>query len=135
MQFSRLRILVYMGLIFAAGIAAGVMAERLSSTETVSAKATPSRSNDDWRQRYLESMRTRLRMDEAQMKQLNETLDETRVEYRLLRQIYRPQMEKIHQDQVAKILRFLRPGQVAEFQKLEREREERMKARENGPGI
>ncbi|MFN8685815.1 MAG: hypothetical protein ACK50U_07465, partial [Acidobacteriota bacterium] len=72
---------------------------------------------------------------EAQMKQLNETLDETRVEYRLLRQIYRPQMEKIHQDQVAKILRFLRPGQVAEFQKLEREREERMKARENGPGV
>ncbi|MFN8813616.1 MAG: hypothetical protein ACK52Z_12375, partial [Acidobacteriota bacterium] len=72
---------------------------------------------------------------EAQMKQLNETLDETRVEYRLLRQIYRPQMEKIHQDQVAKILRFLRPEQVAEFQKLEREREEKMKARENGPGI
>jgi hypothetical protein len=135
MQLSRFRILIYMGLIFSAGIAAGILAERLNSAETVSAKATPTRSNDDWRQRYVESMRTRLRMDEAQMKQLNDTLDETRVEYRVLRQSYRPQMEKIHEGQVAKILKFLRPEQIAEFQKLEREREQKLKARENGPGI
>lgn len=135
MQISRSRITLYLCLIFASGVAAGVMGTRLYSTESVSAKAIPARNNDDWRQRYLTSMRTRLRMDDEQMRLLNETLDETRIEYRLLRQNYRPQMEKIHQGQVEKIRKFLKPEQIAEFEKIEREREEKMRARENGPGI
>jgi molecular chaperone GrpE (heat shock protein) len=107
----------------------------LYSTETVSAKAVPANNNDDWRQRYVQSMRTRLNMGEDQLKELNDTLDETRIEYRLLRQRYKPEMEKIHQVQVEKIKKFLKPEQVSEFEKMEREREEKMRARESGPGI
>jgi hypothetical protein len=44
-------------------------------------------------------------------------------------------MEKIHQVQVEKIKKFLKPEQVSEFEKMEREREEKMRARESGPGI
>jgi hypothetical protein len=80
-------------------------------------------------------MRTRLNMGEDQLKELNDTLDETRIEYRLLRQRYKPEMEKIHQVQVEKIKKFLKPEQVSEFEKMEREREEKMRARESGPGI
>jgi hypothetical protein len=80
-------------------------------------------------------MRTRLLMDESQMKRLNDTLDETRVEYRLLRQRYKPEMEKIHDGQVEKIKKFLNVDQLPEFEKMERERAEKMRAKESGPGL
>ncbi len=135
MQLSTGKVALYFGLVFAGGITSGILGHVLYSTETVSAKAIPARNNDDWRQRYVECMRTRLNMDEAQLKKLNDTLDETRVEYRLLRQRYKPEMESIHQTQVDKIMKFLRPEQVSGFQKLEKEREEKMRARESGPGM
>ncbi len=135
MQISSGKVAIYLGLIFAAGLTAGALGHMLYSTETVSAKAVPTKNNDDWRQRYVESMRTRLKMGEDQLKQLNETLDETRVEYRLLRQRYKPEMEKIHQGQVDKIRKLLTSDQISEFEKMEREREEKMRARESGPGI
>jgi hypothetical protein len=135
MHVSGGKIALYLGLIFTGGVAAGVMGHVLYSTESVSAKVAPNRTNEDWRLRYVESMRTRLAMDDDQMKRLNDTLDETRVEYRLLRQRYKPEMEKIHQGQVEKIKKFLRPEQISGFDKLEKEREEKMRARESGPGI
>ncbi len=135
MQISGGKVALYLGLIFGAGITAGAFGHMLYSTETVSAKAVPTNNNDDWRQRYVESMRTRLKMGDDQLKELNETLDETRVEYRLLRQRYKPEMEKIHQVQVDKIKKFLRAEQLSEFEKMEREREEKMRARESGPGV
>lgn len=135
MELSRPKIALYLGLIFGAGLATGIAGHALYSTEGVSAKAVPARNNDDWRQRYVDSMRERLRMDDPQMTQLNDTLDDIRVEYRLLRQRYKPEMEKIHEVQVQRIRGFLRPDQVAEFEKMERERVEKMRARESGPGI
>ena len=135
MHVSRGKIALYLGLIFTGGAAAGVLGHVLYSAESVSAKAVTNRTNDDWRLRYVESMRTRLQMNDDQMKRLNDTLDETRVEYRLLRQRYKPEMEKIHQGQVSKIKKFLRPEQISGFEKLEREREEKLRARESGPGI
>jgi hypothetical protein len=135
MQLSGGKVAVYLGLIFSAGAAAGVLGHALYSAEGVSAKMIPVKNNDDWRQRYTQSMRTRLSMSEEQMKQLNDTLDETRVEYRLLRQRYKPEMEKIHQLQVDKIKGFLKPEQLAEFQKMEQEREEKLRAKESGPGL
>jgi len=135
MQVSKVQVALYLGLIFTGGVASGVIGHVLYSTESVSAKALPSRNNDDWRQHFVDSMRTRLTLDDSQMKQLNDTLDETRVEYRLLRHRYKPEMEKIHQGQVAKIKKFLKPDQISGFEKMEREREEKMRARESGPGI
>jgi len=135
MQLSGGKVALYLGLIFSGGVATGVLGHVLYSTETVSAKATPAKTNDDWRIRYVDSMRTRLVMGEDQLKQLNNTLDETRVEYRLMRQRYKPEMEKIHEVQVGKIKKFLKPEQMAEFEKMEHEREEKMRARESGPGL
>jgi hypothetical protein len=135
MEISASRVALYFGLVFSGGVASGVLGHALYSSETVAAKAVPARNNDDWRQRYVDSMRTQLSLDDTQLKQLNDTLDETRVEYRLLRQRYKPEMDKIHQGQVDKIKKFLRPEQLPGFEKLEREREERMRARESGPGM
>lgn len=135
MQISKARIALLLGLIFCAGAASGILGYRFYTAEAVSAKVIPAPNNEDWRSRFVESMRVRLKMDEQQMKQLNDTLDDTRVEFRLLRQRYKPEMEKIHQGQVQRIKSFLRPEQIGEFDKMEREREEKMRAREHGPGI
>jgi len=135
MQISTGKVALYLGLIFSGGVVSGVLGNMLYSTETVSAKAGQTRTNEDWRVRYVDSMKTRLSLDEAQVKQLNDTLDETRIEYRLLRQRYKPEMQKIHQGQVEKIRKFLKPEQVQGFEKLEVEREEKMRARESGPGV
>lgn len=135
MQISGGKVALYFGLIFAGGLASGFLGHELYSSDTVSAKVVPSKNNDDWRKRYVESMHTRLAMSDEQRKQLGDTLDETRVEYRLLRQRYKPEMDKIHQGQVGKIKKFLKPEQMAEFEKMEREREEKMRARESGPGV
>lgn len=135
MQFSRGKLVLYFLIIFCAGGAAGVMGHLLYASQTVSAKVIPTANNEDWRKRYVDSMRDRLKISDEQLKQLDDTLDETRVEYRLLRKRYQPEMEKIHQGQVEKIKKFLTPEQMPEFQKMEQEREEKMKARESGPGV
>jgi molecular chaperone GrpE (heat shock protein) len=135
MQLSAPKIAVYLTLIFGAGVATGFFGNRLVSAPVVSASPSPSRNNDDWRRQFTESMRVRLSMSEAQMKQLNEILDETRVEYRLLRKRYKPEMDQIHQGQVEKIKKLLQNEQLPEFDKMEREREEKMRARESGPGV
>ncbi len=135
MQISKTKVVLYLGLIFGAGAAAGVMGSMLYSSETVSAKALQVNNNDDWRKKYVESMKARLSMSEEQMNKLAETLDETRVEYRLLRNRYKPEMDKIHTVQVEKIKKFLKSEQMGEFEKMEREREEKMRAKEHGPGL
>ncbi|WP_031499154.1 hypothetical protein [Bryobacter aggregatus] len=135
MEISRGKVALYFGLIFGAGVGAGVLGSILYTSETVSAKALQVNNNDDWRQRYVESMKTRLNMTDDQLKKLDETLDEVRFEYRLLRTRYKPEMDKIHAVQVEKIKKYLKPEQMAEFDKMEREREEKMRARESGPGV
>jgi hypothetical protein len=135
MQVSPGKIALYLSLIFGGGAATGYFAGRMTATPSVSASPMPSRNNDDWRKRFTESMRVRLTMSEEQIKQLDEILDDTRVEYRLLRQRYKPEMDKIHAGQVDKIKKMLRPEQIAEYEKIEREREERMRVRESGPGL
>ena len=135
MQISAAKVGLYLGLIFAAGVGAGVMGSYLYNSETVSAKSLQVSNNDDWRKKYVDSMKVRLSMSDDQLKRLDDTLDETRVEYRLLRNRYKPEMDKIHQVQVDKIKKFLKPDQMAEFDKMEREREEKMRARESGPGL
>jgi molecular chaperone GrpE (heat shock protein) len=135
MQISATKVACYLTLIFGGGVATGYFGNRLVSAPAVSASPSPARNNDDWRKHFTDSMRLRLSLTETQLKQLNEILDDTRVEYRLLRQRYKPEMDKIHQGQVEKIKKILQTGQLPEFDKMEREREEKMRARESGPGV
>lgn len=135
MQFSTGKIIVYLSLVFAGGIASGFFLGRVSATPVVSANMVPGRSNEDWRKQFTDAMRVRLKMTPEQMEDLNEILDETRVEYRLLRERYKPEMDRIHAGQVEKIKKILRSEQIPEFDNIEREREEKLRARKGGPGM
>lgn len=134
MQLTPSKIALYAVVLFGGGAATGVFGHMLFSANTVIAKVE-TKSNDDWRKRFTASMKQRLAMSEDQLKRLDDVLDETRVEYRLMRNRYKPEMEKIHTQQVQKIKTILRPDQIAEFDKMEQERTEKMRARESGPGL
>jgi len=134
MQLTPAKIGLYAVVLFGGGVATGVFGHMLASANTVIAKVE-TKSNDDWRKRFTDSMKLRLAMTEEQMKSLNEVLDETRVEYRLMRKRYKPEMEKIHLQQVEKIKVFLKPEQLPGFEKMEQERAEKMRSRESGPGL
>lgn len=135
MQLSPGKIGLYLSLVFASGISSGYFLGRLSASPVVSANPSPQRSNEDWRKQFTDSMRVRLKMSDDQIRNLNEILDETRVEYRLLRERYKPEMDLIHAGQVAKIKKMLRPEQLPEYERIEREREEKLRARKTAPGM
>ncbi len=135
MQVSGGKVALYLTLIFGGGVASGYFGHKLYSASAVSAAPINARNNDDWRKRYVDSMRLRLSMSPEQIKTLDDILDDTRVEYRLLRQRYKPEMDKIHSGQVERIKKILKPEQRPEFDKMELERAEKMKARESGPGL
>jgi hypothetical protein len=134
MELTPAKIGLYAVVLFGGGAATGVFGHMLFSANTVIAKVE-TRSNDDWRKRFTDSMKLRLNLSPEQMSRLNDVLDETRVEYRLMRNRYKPEMEKIHLQQVDKIKGFLKPEQMGEFEKMEQERAEKMRVRESGPGL
>jgi uncharacterized protein YneF (UPF0154 family) len=126
MRFSRLRIALYICLIFASGIVVGVFATRLYMVSAVQADPR------EWRQQYISEMTSRLKLRPEQVTTLNNILDETRSRFHEVRERMRPQMESIRQEQTDKIRAMLNDAQKTEYEKMRLEREEKQK-REKGP--
>jgi hypothetical protein len=111
-------------LIFALGTATGVLAHRLYVANTVSA-------SEDWRVRYINEMRTRLKLTSAQVDQLNDILDTTRAKVRSVRDRYKPEMLQIKNDQVLQIRKMLASSQTREYDKMVAEQEAKAKEQDN----
>jgi hypothetical protein len=129
MRLSRAAVSLYAILIFASGIAIGAFGFRLYTVRTVN--ASTSHDPVEWRKRYTAEMRDRLRLDTNQLKKLNEILDETKARFDEVRHKMRPEMDRIHGEQVEKIRAMLTDTQRPEYDKMRREREQR----ERRPGL
>jgi hypothetical protein len=133
MKSSQLTVALYAVLTFASGVVVGVAGHRLyTTTSDVRAKSAP-RSPDDYRQRYVEEMRSRLKLDVRQVTDLNAVLDSTRDRFRQLREKERPEVKTIQDDQVERIRAILSADQRAEYEKMRAEREKRIRDRKDGP--
>lgn len=128
MRLSRLAIAVYIGLVFASGVVLGAFGYRLYTVSTVSAKTT--RSPEEWRKRAMVEYQTRLKLNDQQVAKLNSIFDDTRARVREVQQRSKPELEAIHKDQIAKVRAMLTPEQLAEYEKMQKEREARQ--RQNG---
>jgi Spy/CpxP family protein refolding chaperone len=136
MKFSRLTIIIYMGLVFASGAVLGMFGQRLYD-------ATPVSSNrrlnpEEFRKKALAEYQSRLKLTDDQVVKFNTLMDETRAQANEIRKQMRPQYEKVHQEQMLKVREVLTPDQQAEYEKMLKERDERQKkngSREPGPGI
>ena len=133
MKFSRAAIAIYVGLIFASGAVLGVLGQKLYTVSADNSKTPPRRDPEALRKKVVELYRDRLHLSDDQVSQLNSIMDETRARVEEIRHQNRPAYQKIHEEQDQKIRGMLNPGQQAEFDKIMKEREERMK--QNGRGI
>lgn len=117
-----------LSLVFGCGLAVGAFGHWLYANNTVSAKSgkTPARATpEEYRRRYVDEMKTRLKLDDQQLSQLNSVLDGTRARFEAMKERHRPEVKQIQQEQVDQINGFLSDGQRAEYQKMRQERQER----------
>jgi uncharacterized membrane protein len=120
--------------VFLSGALVGAFGHRLYMVRSVIAEPTPTPrpSPEEFRRRYVEELTTRLKLDSAQVTQLQEILDLTRERFRVMRERSRPEAEQIKQDQRNGIRAMLNPSQQAEYEKILQERD-RKKAAEHKP--
>jgi len=123
---------IYLLLVFVGGALAGGVGHRLYSAKSVNAKAVT--GPDAYRQRYLNEMQDRLKLDAGQMEKLVVILDESRARYKAARDKVDPEMKQIQQDQRDQIRVILSDSQKSEYEKMLAERERRRKESGRGPG-
>jgi len=134
-KLSRLTIALYVGLIFSCGVVLGVFGHSLYSVSTVKSVGN---GPDDVRKRTLAEMRTRMKLSDDQVSKINSIMDETRAQFHEVRERYRPEMDALQKNQRDKVRALLSPAQLAEYEKMLKEREERQKqnnGRGPGPGL
>ncbi len=127
MKFTRWTIALYMGVVFLSGAVLGGLGYRLYSESSVSANAQ--RNPEEFRRRYMDEMRSRLKLSDDQASKLSAILDETRMRFRATRDTIEPEMQRIREEQQEKVHTILRPEQIPEYEKMRKERDEEIRRR------
>ncbi|MSV30290.1 MAG: hypothetical protein EXQ52_16345 [Bryobacterales bacterium] len=127
MKRSGTTAVVYLVLVFLSGALVGGFGHRLYTQGTVIASSKSGRSTDEYRKRYTGEMRSRLKLDEAQVAKLNEVLDSTRLQYKKFNEAHRAELGGIQDDQVTKVNGFLTDSQRLEYEKMRAERQKNRK--------
>jgi hypothetical protein len=144
MKRSTLSTAFYVLLVFLSGGVVGAFAHRLYMLNSVVAGPTTPKP-DEWRRGYLDLMRKRLSLDDAQITQLTAILDGTKARFHDVRTKFdkearekaRPEMKVIQEEQVRQVNQILNETQRSEYQKLrtelDQQRREKNKAKQALP--
>ncbi len=124
MRRSKVSTSLYLLLVFLSGSVVGVFGYRLYMMNSVSASSLP-RTPEQYKRKYLEEMRTRLKLDATQLSQLSSIMDETRRRFREQHDRAKPELAQIQKEQHAKVNAILSGGQRAEYEKMVAERDKR----------
>jgi hypothetical protein len=128
--FNR-NLVISLTLVFLSGLALGAIGYRYYAKKTaVTRPDRPPRTPKDFRAAYTAEMKSRLKLSDEQMAQLNSILDATEAKYQAARDRARPEMKAIQDDQVAAINAMLTAEQQLEYAQIQKEREERRKKRD-----
>jgi hypothetical protein len=125
MRRSNLHVGFYLFLVFLSGVLVGAIAYRLYSIQAVSATRTGPHGADEFRRQLIADMRSRLKLRDDQVQQVEAILDTTREEYKALHQRLDPEMKAVQEKQTKSILAILDDAQRAEYQKMREERAKR----------
>lgn len=125
MRRSNLTLALSLLIVFASGIVVGVLGHNYFLKREVAARAP--RSPEEFRKAYVEEMRNRLKLSGPQVEHLNQILDETREQFRQLREKQRPEVKALQDAQTARINAILSPEQQQEYARMRKEREEKRK--------
>ena len=133
MKRSALALAVSLTLVFLSGLAVGAIGYRLYKAEsgrTQSRRPSP----EEYRTRYTEMLKSRLKLSEDQVQQLNVILDETRKRFEELEAKTEPEWKAIKEQQHEETYAILDEEQRAEFTKFRQEHAERKKRSEGRKG-
>jgi len=131
---KRTRLFLALALVFASGLAAGAIGYHLVAAKPAGAaerRPTP----EERRQRYVEMMKTHLKLSEEQLAQLDAILDETRRRFEEYEQKARTEKQAIWQQHVERVNAILSEEQRVEYARLRKEREERRKKEREGRAL
>lgn len=124
MRRSRLSTWLYLLLVFLSGSVVGVFGHRLYVAKSVSAGPLP-RTPEQYKRKYLEEMRNRLKLDDAQVGRLSSVMDETRRRFHEQHDRAKPELDQIQKEQHAKVNDILSGAQRSEYEKMVAERDKR----------
>lgn len=141
MRFSRAKIALYMGLVFASGAVLGVFGDRYYTSITTlergkgKGKGKRRMSPEEFRRGYMDYMQRRLKLTPDQVARLGIFLDETQQAMDELMRRTAPEQQALRQQQTEKIRAMLTEEQRAEYEQMLREREEfNRKNKDKRPG-
>jgi hypothetical protein len=117
--------------VFASGIGVGALGYHSYTVKTVAATTLnqpPKLTPQEWRQQYIQELRTRLELQDTQVSGLNAILDETRSRVHELKDRHKHEVDQMRADQQNKVRAMLDAKQLAEYEKFREERDRKMKA-------
>lgn len=120
---SNLSTSLYLLLIFISGALVGAFGDHLYAVKSV--MAGRSRGPEEYKRRYIDEMRTRLKLNADQVNQLSSIMDETRHRFHEQHERAKPELDQIQNEQVAKVRALLTDLQRGEYEKMRIERERR----------
>jgi hypothetical protein len=132
--------LLSLALVFLSGAVLGAVAQRLYMVKTVLSSVNPPPPNkrpdpEEIRKHMVQEAKERLKLDDQQVKQLDQIYDETREQVEQARHKANAEMRTIWDSQVARTRAILRPDQIPGYEQLRAEREIRRQHRPGGgPG-
>jgi uncharacterized protein YeaO (DUF488 family) len=129
MKRSQLTIAMSMLAVFLSGSVVGAFAHRLYMVRTVStADASPQRrSPTEFRQRYLNELKLRVGLDDAQTSNVNDILDRTRARFHDFNEKHKTELSSIQAAQVGEIEAILNAEQRQRYHAFLAEREQKRK--------
>lgn len=130
MRRSNLVVGLYLLLVFVSGGAVGFFGHLLYRPATARTATLPKPTPEELRKKRLNDMKSRLKLNDGQVQQLNSIYDGTRQEFE---EKIRPQMKVIQDAQADKIRAILTSSQRGEYEKM-REEIERKRQQSKGPG-
>lgn len=110
-------------LLFASGAVVGALGHRYYTSTIVQAHSTA----EAFRSHYLNDMKTKVGVSDAQLRQIEAILDDTKAKYKVVRDEFRPQMVAIKNEQIARVKAILTPEQVPVYERLVSEHEKRVR--------
>ena len=132
MTKPKLSAAVYLSLVFLSGALVGGLSYRLYAVNSVSAITGSSRpSPEEARRRYMDSIRSRVKLDDQQIEQVNRILDQTRAQFDQIRGKMHAEGQAIQNRQVEEITAILRDDQKPLYAEFRAERE-RLRQQQRG---
>jgi hypothetical protein len=127
MPKSKFSAAIYLSLVFLSGALVGGLSYRLYAVNTVNAVNAgvrlPRLNPEEARRHYMDEIRTTVKLDDDQIRQVNQILDETRTQFDQVRRKMNAEGRAIYDLQGEKIAAILRDDQKQLFAAFRSERE------------